>query len=364
MTEASFEITVGPEHLRRFADLSGDWNPLHTDADYAAATPYGRPILHGAFSAGLVSRMAGMHIPGRDCLLHGMHLRFLQPVVPPVRLQVRGALVAERGDSGKVSVTVTDADTGRRYVEASYEFGRLGAATTAPARATAPAPPASGAPVILVTGATGGIGGALLHRLGAASLGVSRRAADGLLAVPDLECVGEAVGDRPLAAIVHCAWPLPDNTRLTRLGDPRGPVEHQVAQPLRQMIRLAQLLAERGTPDALLVLVGSTAAEPGRHAYRMPLYTVAKSLIPALGRILAVELGPSGRRCVTVVFDVVDAGMSKAMSAVTRLAHEARAPSGQIPTAAEVADQLAWVIANRGGLLSGATVTLSGGALP
>src|SRR5207247_8177619 len=125
--------------------------------------------------------------------------------------------------------TVTEADTGRCYVEAAYEFGRLGAPATAPARATAPAPAASGEPVILVTGATGGIGGALLHRLGAAALGVSRRAADGLLAVPDLECVGEAVGDRPLAAIVHCSWPLTANPRLTRLGDTRGAVEHHVA---------------------------------------------------------------------------------------------------------------------------------------
>src|SRR5439155_363366 len=70
VTEASFEVVIGQEHVRTFAELSGDWNPLHTDAAYAATTQYGRPILHGAFSAGLVSRMAGMHIPGTDCLLH------------------------------------------------------------------------------------------------------------------------------------------------------------------------------------------------------------------------------------------------------------------------------------------------------
>ena len=65
-----------------------------------------------------------------------------------------------------------------------------------------------------------------------------------------------------------------------------------------------------------------------------------------------------------VVFDVVDTGMNKAMSATVRLAHEERVPIGRIPTAAEVADQIAWVIENRSFLLSGATVTLSGGALP
>jgi len=359
--EASFEVGVGPEQLRAFAELSGDRNPLHTDA---AAGPFGRPVLHGAFAAGLVSRMAGMHIPGADCLLHRMQLRFLAPVIPPVRLLVRGTLISQSGDDGRASVTVSDAESGRRYVEASYEFGRHNGSAPDGAPAQARAPGAGDRPLVLVTGATGGIGRAVVARLGAAALGVTRNGAPGLLDAPDLECVADAVGHRSVDAIIHCAWPTPDNTRLTRLPDPGTAVEHHVAQPLRQVIRLAQLLAARGTPDALLVLVGSTFAEPGRHAYRMPLYTLAKSLVPALCRTLAVELGASGRRCVAVVFDVVAGGMNQGMSPAVRVSHEDRTPGGRLPGPADVADQLAWILDNRSMLLSGATVTLSGGALP
>lgn len=61
------------------------------------------PILHGAFSASLASRMAGMHILGTDCLLHGMNLRFFDPVVAPVRLLVRGTLVVPRRDIEKAA---------------------------------------------------------------------------------------------------------------------------------------------------------------------------------------------------------------------------------------------------------------------
>ena len=364
MTEATFQVAVGPKDARAFAELSGDWNPLHTDAVYAMETPYGRPILHGAFSAGLVSRMAGLHIPGSACLLGGMQLRFLHPVVPPVRLVVHGKLVAQHGDTGRVSVTVSDADSGRRYVQASYEFARHSREQRIVTPATVPAAVAAGEPRVLVTGASGGIGQAMLKRLGPAALGVSRRPAEGLVEVADLECIAEVLGDIPLAAVIHCAWPAPDSTRLTALARPGSAVEHHVAQPLRQMIRLAQLLLQRGTPDALLVLVGSTWAEPGRHNYRVPLYALGKGLVPSLCRILAVELGAAGRRCVAVVFDVVDAGMNKAMSTLTRLAHQDRVPSGRLPSADEVADQVAWVIENRSALLSGATLTLSGGALP
>src|SRR5215211_86917 len=45
-----------------FANVSGDWNPLHTDPGHAARTAYRRPVLHGAFSAGLLSRLAGMYL--------------------------------------------------------------------------------------------------------------------------------------------------------------------------------------------------------------------------------------------------------------------------------------------------------------
>ena len=362
-TEATFEVAVTAESAIEFAKVSGDWNPLHTDPAHAAATAYRRPVLHGAYSAGLVSRLAGMHLPGTDCLLHGMRLRFVAPIVPPARLVVHGRVMHERAGTGRVDATVSDAENGRRYVEASYDFGRhemVAAAATPVATATV----GTGAPVTLVTGASGGLGGAVLARLGEGALGVSREAREGMLQATELERIAEALGDRKVKAIVHCAWPAPDNARLTALPDAATAVEHHVAGPLRQMIALAQLLRTHGTPDATLLLVGSTFAAPGRHNYRMPLYSVSKSLIPELCRILAVELGPKGQRCVAVVYDVIDGGMNQKLSASARLQHADRVPAGALPTAADAAAQVAWVLQNPGTLVSGATLTLSGGAIP
>src|SRR5690242_8225630 len=102
VTDASFIVEVTPADTEAFARLSGDWNPLHTDAAYASTTPFKRPVLHGAFSAGLVSRLAGMDLPGRDCLLHGMRLRFVAPIIPPARLVVRGEEKHTSGALGRV----------------------------------------------------------------------------------------------------------------------------------------------------------------------------------------------------------------------------------------------------------------------
>lgn len=361
MTEAAFEVTVGPNDARAFAALSGDWNPLHTNEAYAARTQFGRTILHGAFSAGLVSRMAGMHIPGTDCLLHGMQLKFLQPILPPARLWVKGMLVNERGDTGRVAVEISDAESGRRYVDAWYEYGRQRLAVAADVVAHTPN---TGESVVLVTGASGGLGKALLARLGPRGIGLSRSGERGVPALLDVAHVDALTGGAPIAGIVHCGWPAPDNTRLTKLSDAGAAIEYNLSQPLQQSIALSRVLLARGAPDAMLLLVGSTLAEPGRHNYRMPLYTLAKAIIPTLCRILAVELGPSGRRCAAAIFDVLDTGMNKGMSARSRLAHEDRSPVGRLASAEDAAAQLDWMIANSSFLLSGATVTLSGGALP
>ena len=43
-------VHVSAEQVQRFAELSGDVNPLHTDRTYARATPFGRPVAHGALA--------------------------------------------------------------------------------------------------------------------------------------------------------------------------------------------------------------------------------------------------------------------------------------------------------------------------
>jgi NAD(P)-dependent dehydrogenase (short-subunit alcohol dehydrogenase family) len=359
---AEFKVMVGQGSAKAFAELSGDWNPLHTDADYAATTTYGQPILHGAFSAGLVSRMAGMHLPGESCLLHGMRLRFVAPVVPPAKLVVRGVQVA----SNRVEVTVDDADKGMRCVEASYEFGLHEQGTAQPAvDRAAPNREGDGQALVLVTGASGGLGSAFLDRLGAAGVGVSQSGnRPGALVITDPAQTEAALAGRSLAGIVHCGWPAPANQPLLDLAAPLKAVTQHVAQPLAECIGWAQVLARHGVEDAALILVGSTFARPGRHQFRMPLYSLAKSMLPCLSEILALELGARELRCIGVAFDVIQGGMNQGLAPATFQAHADRSPSGQLATPASAADQLMWVLENRSHLLSGATITLSGGALP
>ncbi len=352
---AQFDVDVTLDDCRRFADLSGDWNPLHTDAAHAAASIYGRQVLHGAFSAGLISRLAGMYLPGKDCLLHGLRLRFVTPILPPASLRVSGRVVSSSAEVGRVEATVSDAVSGAQYVEASYEFGlhRMAATATVAAQPSASASRA----VVLVTGASGGLGIAVLRLLGDRGRGVSRTETGELR-------VDNVPANTPIAAIVHCDWPTPDNRRFLDLDDPAAAIQHHVAGPLRDIQVLARWLANHGIALAPLVLVGSTFARPGRHYFRMPLYSVAKSTIPTLVEILALELAGESKRCFGVVFDVLDGGMNKAISDAARMANADRSPWGELATPADAAGQILWLLENQSTLLSGATLTLSAGAIP
>lgn len=364
MRTVEFEVDVAEQDAQRFAELSGDWNPLHTDPGYAKKTEYRRPILHGAFSAGLLSRMAGMHLPGRDCLLYGIKLKFVAPIIPPARLRVRGQVLRDNGQDGLVEVIVSDAVNGAQYVTGSYEFGRHqneDHPQALPAENSAAATDA----VILVTGATGGVGSALLARLGNRGLGLSRSAATVAIVSSNFDNLSELLAGRKIAAIVHCGWPSPDNQRLTALGRTTdAAVHHHVAEPLSNSIKLARALVDHGQPGATLVLVGSTASSPGRHNWRMPLYSLAKSLIPTLVNVMATELGARKLRCVGLVFDVIDGGMNAGMRDAVRLAHSDRSPSGVLPSPDDAAGQIDWVLNNSSMLVSGAVINLSGGAAP
>lgn len=364
LSRASFSVTVSEEDRHAFAALSGDYNPLHVDTAYAANTEFKRCVMHGAFSAGLLSRMAGMHLPGTECLLHGMRLRFVKPILPPVDLEVEGIVQRDDGVNGEVAVSVRDAASGQLLVEGGYQFGRH----THTNRLMDSAPVvnrAEGAGArVLVTGASGGLGAAMLAALGERGIGLTRGKAPDLITVEELEMIENIDIPEPLDAIVHCAWPPPASDALLDIVDSSKQVEYHLARPLRECLALARLLRSKSKPGGILVLVGSSFAAPGRHAWRMPMYSLAKSLIPTLAKILSLELGVTGHRVVAVSFDVIDGGMNVSSSNAVRQSHADRTPSGHLPTMADAASQIGWILNNPGLLVSGGMIDLTGGAVP
>jgi 3-hydroxybutyryl-CoA dehydratase len=78
--KASFSKTITETDVYLFAGITGDINPAHVNQEYAKNTLFKGRIAHGMLSAGLVSAVLGMQLPGPGTIYTGQTLKFLAPV--------------------------------------------------------------------------------------------------------------------------------------------------------------------------------------------------------------------------------------------------------------------------------------------
>jgi acyl dehydratase len=78
--EGEMKKTILKSDVDQFASLTGDYSRLHTDADFAKKSVYGRPVVHGVLVASLISSVMGMKLPGEGTVFIDEEVRFLKPV--------------------------------------------------------------------------------------------------------------------------------------------------------------------------------------------------------------------------------------------------------------------------------------------
>ena len=87
--QAAFEKTVEERDVQLFAAVSGDNNPVHLDAAFAAETMFKERIAHGMFSGALISAAVACELPGPGTIYIGQSMRFTAPVKLGDTLTVR-----------------------------------------------------------------------------------------------------------------------------------------------------------------------------------------------------------------------------------------------------------------------------------
>lgn len=92
---AVYSKTVTDQDVQMFAAVSGDVNPLHLDADFAATTRFGERIAHGMLTASFVSAALAMELPGPGCIFMEQSLKFRLPVKIGDEIKVRLEVTAK-----------------------------------------------------------------------------------------------------------------------------------------------------------------------------------------------------------------------------------------------------------------------------
>ena len=118
---ASYSKLIEERDIQLFAAVSGDINPVHLDADFAAGTAFGERIAHGMLTGAVISAAIALELPGPGTIYLGQSLRFRLPV--------------KIGDEITIQLEVTDKRDDKRFVtldcKAVNQHGKVVATGTA-----------------------------------------------------------------------------------------------------------------------------------------------------------------------------------------------------------------------------------------
>jgi 3-oxoacyl-[acyl-carrier protein] reductase len=369
------------EDVASFAALTGDHNPLHVDPDYAKGTEFGKPVVHGMLSASFISTLIGMQLPGPGALWTSQTLNFRAPAfvgdVITVQGVVRQKVVAARLLALDISVKNQN---GQEIVNGQAIVKVIN--TPKARHMTENDKPKT----VVITGAAGGIGGAIARVLGAKGDNVVINYRSSAQAAKEVAKDVEAAGGKALLVagdvtdpataknlfesanatfgrvdgFVHAAGPENAPTPFDALSWP------QVQEQIDVHVGGAFSGAKEAVPFMLaggsgaMVFIGSIYADGTPPAQQLR-YAVAKAGLAALARSLAVELGPKGIRV-----NIVSPGMTKTrmienISEKAKMLAKAQTPLRQLADPLDVAYVVAFLLSPSAGHITGENVRVCGG---
>lgn len=108
--------TITEDDIEAFAAVSGDRNPLHMDEAYAATTPFGKRIAHGALTASYISGILGNDLPGPGAIFTDLSMRFRRPVFIGDTVTARAEVVEMQERGFRVTLKCTCSVNGKAVI--------------------------------------------------------------------------------------------------------------------------------------------------------------------------------------------------------------------------------------------------------
>jgi 3-oxoacyl-[acyl-carrier protein] reductase len=399
--EITHKITQNDVNL--FASLTGDFNPLHVNKEYAKTTSFQNPVVHGMLSASFISTLIGTRLPGQGALWSSQMLEFLRPAFVGDTLYVRSTVIQKSvatrslvldtkvGNqhnqilvSGRSLVKVLESEGGPSKGDSGSGVESQLIGLTQP-HVQNPSSRDSGR-IVLVTGGSRGIGEAIALRLAEkgykvvvnyssdsmGALGLIERicsmgyvAVDGkadVSKIEDLEGlkirIQNSIG--AITDVVHCASPVPIPTAFEFLSweDFQVQIDVQLkgAFNCTKVFLPHMLETKKGT----FTYVSSMFAEgvpPSMQAH----YVSTKAALSALGRSIAVEYGNKGIRSNIVAPGMTQTEMISGIPEKTKLLAKMNTPLRKLATPEDIACTVEFLVSDESGHITGETIRVCGG---
>lgn len=105
--KASITRAFSEKDVNDFARLSGDFNPIHVDPEFAKNTIFGQRIVHGVLVSSLFSNLLAEQVPGKGSIYLGQTFKFKKPVFFDQNVTAKVEVIHVREDKPIVTMSTT-----------------------------------------------------------------------------------------------------------------------------------------------------------------------------------------------------------------------------------------------------------------
>lgn len=383
--EDSFEETITAKKIQEFSQMSGDLNPLHNDPNFAKKIGKPNIVAHGAIQQYLISRFAGMYLPGKYCILKKIDTNYLLPIFPEQKILVQGAITqwSAKNIDGELEIKIKSPDNNTIFSITRVRFGLTeitqDAASSIKSHETPsayiqekPEPKLSIKKKILLIGGSGGIGQEIRKFFSTENnyeVLITGRSVE----LPNLRydplneldsnadnLVNFCRTNKVYAVILLASKPpLKQSLTEINLEDLCDNIKLHF-KPLRELT--ASIKAGKNPDIKRLIVLGSSGSREHFFEYGYESYSYAKLLAKLYIQDLSRELARIDNLTLNIISpSEIAAGMNANMSERAKQVIGAKLPTGTMTTTQEIYHALLMLLDEKSSMIRGQELVLSGG---
>ena len=379
--EQSFKHLVTVDEVDSFAQLTGDYNPVHIDPEFAKLTNFGKRVVHGMLTSSFISTIIGMRIPGPGSLWLSQTINFVNPTYIGDVIEIKATVTRISRSTRTISLAIVIVNqNGLKLVEGDSVVRMLDVNKTRKQNMD------SGQKIVLITGGSRGIGAATAIKLADegyfvvinyvngkadAEKLVSEINADEKRSIAiqadvsnwsDVDSLFTQVESQigPILYLVHCAAPIPVPQLFEEL------TWDAFQSNIDVQLKGAFNCSKRAIPKMLesnngsIVHLGSIFTD-GTPPVQQSAYITTKAALNSLTHSLAVEYGPKGIR-----FNSVNPGMTKTQMISNipdkvKMLTKMNTPLRNLAEPADIANSIAFLLSPQAAHITGETLRVCGG---